>query len=112
MSWIAIDDVLGAIHHAMLNREAEGPMNVVAAEPVTNQEFTRVLASILHRPAVVPVPRFALETLFGEMADATLLASGRAVPERLIKLGYMFRYPELEKALRHVLGRSADTARV
>jgi len=105
MSWVGIDDVLGAIHHAMLNRDAEGPINVVAPEPATNREFTRVLASVLHRPAIVPVPRFALETLFGEMADATLLASERAVPERLIKLGYTFRYPELDKALRHGLGR-------
>jgi uncharacterized protein (TIGR01777 family) len=105
MSWVAIDDVLGAIHHALQNPEAHGPINVVAPQPVTNREFTQVLANVLRRPAVIPVPRLALRTLFGEMADATLLSSGRAVPERLLELGYEFRHPQLEWALRHVLGR-------
>ena len=109
MSWIGIDDVIGAIYHVMNSRDVEGPLNVVAPEPVTNREFVRTLADVLRRPSVVSAPRFALRAMFGEMADATILASDRAVPERLLSMDYHFRHPELEGALRHVLGRMPRT---
>jgi NAD dependent epimerase/dehydratase family enzyme len=81
-------------------------VNVVAPEPVTNREFTKTLGRVLGRPTVVPVPAFALRlALGGEMADETLLASLRARPGRLEEGGYAFRFPSLEEALRHLLGR-------
>ena len=107
MSWISIDDVVGGIYHAVMRREVDGPVNVVAPDAVTNREFTKTLARVLRRPAIVPVPASVLRTVFGEMADATLLSSQRAVPERLLATEYSFRHPELEIALRHVLGLTA-----
>jgi uncharacterized protein (TIGR01777 family) len=104
MSWIALDDLLGVIHHLLDRSELAGPVNAVAPTPVTNQEFTKTLGRVLRRPTVAPVPTFALRLAFGEMADAALLASTRARPERLLASGYRFRFPELEGALRHVLG--------
>jgi NAD dependent epimerase/dehydratase family enzyme len=103
MSWIAIDDAVGAILHALLNEDLRGPVNVVAPTPATNQEFTKALGSALSRPTILPMPAFAARLMFGEMADATLLASQRAAPLRLQESGYVFKYPELEGALRHVL---------
>jgi hypothetical protein len=105
MSWVAIDDVVGALHLALTSESLEGPFNLVAPEPVTNREFTRTLGRVLGRPTVAPVPAFALRLALGEMADATLLASTRVRPRRLQETGYVFRLPTLESALRHVLGR-------
>jgi uncharacterized protein (TIGR01777 family) len=105
VSWIALDDTVGAILHAIEHPSLAGPVNVSAPEPVTNAEFTATLARVLHRPAVVPVPAFALRLAFGEMGEATLLASQRMRPRRLLESGYPFRHPTLEGALRHALGR-------
>ena len=105
MSWIALDDVLGAIRHALTTDALRGPLNVVAPAPVTNAEFTRTLGRALGRPTLVPLPAFAARLALGEMADEMLLASQRAVPARLQASGYRFRYPTLEDALRAVLGR-------
>lgn len=105
MSWIALDDAIGAIHQALVTESLQGPVNAVAPAPVTNAEFTRTLARVLRRPAVFPMPGFAARLAFGEMADALLLASQRVAPSRLEASGYRFRYPELEGALRHLLGR-------
>lgn len=105
MSWIAMDDVVGALHHALMDGQVDGPVNVTSPEPVTNREFAATLGKVLHRPAVVPVPAPALRLVFGEMADVALLTSIRAVPERLREAGYAFRYPGLEGALRFELGR-------
>ncbi len=110
MSWVAIDDVLAACWRALADPGLAGLVNVVAPAPVTNREFTRVLAGVLGRPAIVPVPAFALETIFGEMATATILASQRVRPRRLEDRGHRFLFPALEQALRHVLGRAGDTA--
>ena len=107
MSWIALDDVVGAIHHALITQSLAGPVNAVAPSPVTNAEFTRTLARVLRRPAIAPVPAFALRLAFGEMADALLLAGQRVLPTRLQASGYTFRFPDLEGALRHLLGRAA-----
>ena len=105
VSWIAIDDAIGAIHHAVGTESLHGPVNAVSPAPVTNAEFTRVLARVLSRPAIFPMPAFAARLAFGEMADALLLASARVMPTRLQASGYRFRYPELEGALRHLLVR-------
>ncbi len=105
MSWIAIDDLLGAVHHALVTDGLAGPVNAVAPEPVTNEAFTKTLARVLGRPAIAPVPAFALRLLFGEIADAALLSSTRVRPGRLLATGYRFRFTDLESALRHLLGR-------
>ena len=80
MSWISIDDVVGGIQHAFATASLEGAVNFTTANPVRNAEFARALGRALHRPAVLPVPAFALRLAFGEMADATLLASQRVIP--------------------------------
>ncbi len=105
MSWIAIDDSVGAIHHAIVTESLQGPVNAVTPTPVTNAEYTRTLARVLSRPAVAPMPAFAARIAFGEMADALLLASQRVMPTRLQETGYRFKHPELDGALRHLLGR-------
>jgi uncharacterized protein len=106
VSWVAIDDAIGAVLHALATGDLRGPVNVVAPTPVTNAEFTRTLARVLRRPALVPLPAFAARLAFGEMADALLLASARVMPARLQSSGYRFRFAELEAALRHLLGRT------
>ena len=103
MSWITLDDAVGAIEHALENKALRGPVNTVAPRPVTNKEFTKAMGSALSRPTILPAPAFALRLVFGEMADATLLASQRAEPVRLKESGVVFKYPEIEGALRHVL---------
>jgi uncharacterized protein len=106
MSWIALDDAIGAIHHVVMNGRLMGAVNAVAPNPITNLEFTRTLGRVLSRPTVFPVPAAVARIAFGEMADALLLASARVLPGLLTETGYQFRYPELEGALRHLLGRS------
>lgn len=105
MSWVALDDVLGAFWRMLADERLVGPVHVTAPNPVRNAEFTDVLAAVLNRPAIIPVPEIALRAMFGEMADATVLVSQRAVPRALEQHGYRFEYPELEGALRHLLGR-------
>jgi len=106
MSWIALDDVVGAIHHTLITDELRGPVNAVAPYPVTNREFTKTLGRVLRRPTLFPMPALAARLAFGEMADELLLASTRVEPKRLLATGYAFCYPELEAALPHVLGRA------
>jgi uncharacterized protein len=104
-SWIAMDDVLGAIYHALATPSIEGAMNVTAPAPVTNLQFAKTLGKVLNRPAFVPAPAFALRLALGEMADALLLASTRVSPSILKETSYPFRFADLEVALRHLLGR-------
>ncbi|MDZ4684728.1 MAG: TIGR01777 family oxidoreductase [Planctomycetaceae bacterium] len=104
-SWIAIDDLVGAIHHCLLRDDLVGPVNATAPESATNREFTKTLGAVLHRLTILPMPAFAARLALGEMADALLLASTRVVPRRLTETGYDFRCPTLESALKHVLGR-------
>jgi uncharacterized protein (TIGR01777 family) len=104
MSWIAMDDLVGAVHHALATAAVSGPLNATAPEPVTNARFTKTLGRVLGRPTVAPVPAVALRLLFGELADAALLASCRVRPAKLLATGYLFRLPDLEGALRHALG--------
>jgi len=102
--WVHLDDVVGAILFCLDTEAAAGPLNVTAPEPVTNQEFSRALGRVLHRPAFAPVPGLAVKALYGEMA--LIVTTGqRAVPARLTELGYRFRRPELEDALRGATGR-------
>ncbi len=105
MSWIHIDDVVGVIASALSDPIYTGPLNVVTPGPVTNDDFTRTLAYVLHRPAVLPAPAWALRLAFGRMADEALLASARALPAVLIDRGYPFRFPALDGALKDVLAR-------
>jgi uncharacterized protein len=103
MSWILLDDVIGVIRAAIQSVGWRGPINVVSPNPVTNEEFTRTLARILHRPAIFPVPKTMLRFVFGEMADALLLGSQRVIPEKLVAAGYPFSHANLETALRSIL---------
>lgn len=104
-SWVALDDVVGSIAHALTNESVEGPLNVGSPNPMTNAEYTKVLGKVLGRPTVLPLPAPAARVVLGEVADALLLASQRMEPARLKDTGYAFRYPQLEGALRHLLGR-------
>ena len=103
--WIEIDDLIGAIHFCLMKDSMRGAVNLVAPGIVTNQQFTKTLGHVLHRPTFLPAPAWALRLALGEMADALLLASLRVVPERLQQVGFVFTYPELEPALRHLLGQ-------
>ena len=103
VSWVTMDDAVGAIVHAIRTQSLSGPVNVTAPNPVTNREFTRTLAHVLRKRAMLPVPGFALKMKFGQMAEELLLASCYAVPKKLTDSGYKFQYPELEGGLRHVL---------
>lgn len=103
MSWIALDDVVGIIEHALMNESLSGPVNTVTPNPVTNLEFTKTLGSVISRPTIFPIPAFGLRLAFGEMADETLLSSARVESQRLKQSGYNFLFPKLEDALRHEL---------
>lgn len=105
MSWIAIDDVVGAIHHCLTTETLSGPVNAMTPNAVTNLEFTKALGRVLKRPTILPMPGFAAKLAFGEMADALLLSSCHAKPSKLVESGYEFRCGEIEPALRHLLGR-------
>lgn len=105
MPWIAIDDVLGAVLHSIATESVSGAVNGTAPGAATNRDFTKALGRALGRPAILPMPAFAARLAFGEMADDLLLASAKVVPARLAASGYGFRHPEIEGALRHVLGR-------
>jgi len=105
MSWIALDDIIGAIRHVLERDALRGPVNAVAPAPATNAEFTRTLGRVLGRPTLVPLPAFAAHLALGEMADELLLTSQRVLPARLEASSYTFRHPTLEGALRAALGR-------
>lgn len=103
MSWVSLDDLVGVIRAALQNEALRGPVNAVSPQPVTNTAFTAALAAALHRPAIFPMPAAAARLLFGEMADALLLASARVEPARLTAAGHVFRHPTLPAALRDLL---------
>ena len=108
MSWIALDDVIGALKFALANETVKGPVNFVAPNPVRNSEFTRTLGKALSRPTLFPIPAFGVRLLFGEMGEALLLGGQRVEPERLKSSGYEFQYSQLESALRGVLQKPAS----
>lgn len=114
MSWVSIDDAIGAIHHALMTPSLSGPVNVTAPNPVTNREFTKTMGKVLLRPVIWFLPWFAtalpLKLLLGEMADEMLLGGAKVLPKRLLQSGYRFRHETLEAALRHVLGKRGQVA--
>ncbi|HEV7475949.1 MAG TPA: TIGR01777 family oxidoreductase [Pyrinomonadaceae bacterium] len=103
MSWITLDDVIGALEFALANDSLRGPVNFVAPNPVTNAEFTKALGKALSRPTLIPIPAFGVRLLFGEMGEALLLGGQRVAPKRLLSERYQFKHSQLEMALRHVL---------
>lgn len=103
-SWIHVDDVVGAILHIMRTDALQGPVNVVAPNPVTNAEFTKTLAQVLHRPGIFPLPALAAKLAFGQMANELLLASQKVEPAKLLSTGYRFLYTDLRPALENLLG--------
>jgi uncharacterized protein len=103
MSWIDVQDMVGGIHHILKNDLLQGPVNMVAPKPVMNAEFTRTLASALSRPAIFPVPKFAVKLGFGEMGETVLLGSQRVEPAQLVATGYPFRFRELRDSLTALL---------
>ncbi|MBF6353953.1 TIGR01777 family protein [Nocardia higoensis] len=108
-SWIGLDDMVDIYHRALWDDTLSGPVNAVAPNPVRNSEFTRVLARVLHRPALLPVPGFGPALLLGaEGARELAAADQRVLPSRLVAAGHSFRHPELEGALRHMLGRTGS----
>jgi uncharacterized protein (TIGR01777 family) len=103
LPWIHLDDVAGGLLYVLDHDTASGPHNLTAPTPVTNRDFSKALGRALHRPAVMPVPAIAIKLLYGEMAEI-VLEGQRAVPHKLIELGYPFRFTDLDAALNGVLG--------
>jgi uncharacterized protein (TIGR01777 family) len=101
-SWIDVQDLVGGIQH-ILRGNLAGAVNLVAPEAVTNAEFTKTLAAVLHRPAIFPMPAFAARLVFGQMGDELLLASQKVQPAKLVASGYSFRHSDLTKALQNIL---------
>ncbi len=103
LSWISIEDLSRIIVYLLKNEELSGPVNVVSPNPVTNRQFTTVLAAALRKPAILPVPAFAVRLFFGEMGRCTVLASNRVYPEKLASSSYEFLYEDLGLALEDVI---------
>ena len=112
MSWIAIDDAVHALHHLIAKSELDGAVNLVAPHAVTNRELTKALGAVLHRPTLFPLPAWIARLVLGEMADALLLCSTRALPKRLSADGFTFQYPKVVEALTHLLTRPSTLGRV
>jgi uncharacterized protein len=103
MSWIALEDAVEILRFALENGNARGPINVISPQPLQNAEFTQILARAMHRPALFPIPAFALRLALGEMADTLLLSSQRVLPQKLQQLGYHFLHSDLRTALTAIL---------
>jgi hypothetical protein len=103
--WVTVHDTVGAIHHCLMTEALSGQVNLMAPNPVPNREFTKTLGRVLWRPALMWLPRVALRAMFGDIADAVLLASMRAVPRKLLDTGFVFDHPDLEAGLRFLLGK-------
>ena len=103
MSWIDVQDMVGGIHHILKTDLVQGAVNMVAPKPVTNAEFTRTLATVLSRPAIFPMPKFAVKLAFGEMGETVLLGSQRVEPSQLVMSGYPFRFRDLRASLENIL---------
>ena len=103
MSWISLYEIGPVISHVMMHKEISGPVNFVSPEPLSNEEFSSVLARSLSRPALFPLPAFMARLLLGEMAEELLLSGAAIIPKKLKESGYVFKFPSLQEALRHVL---------
>lgn len=104
MSWIALDDLVGLLHHLLFADEVHGPVDATAPEPVSNATFVRTLGAVLHRPTVLPLPAAAVRLLFGEMGEEVLLAGARVLPRVAVASGFHFLHPDLAEAMRDELG--------
>jgi uncharacterized protein len=105
MSWIDVQDMVGAIHHILKSDLLQGPVNMVAPKPVTNAEFTKTLGRVLSRPTILPMPALAVKLAFGEMGETVLLGSQRVEPAQLVVSGYPFRFTSLRASLENLLKR-------
>jgi len=105
LAWVHIEDVIGAIRFLVENADCEGPFNVTAPEPILSKNFYNILGKTMHRPAVFPMPAFALKLILGEIATELLLPSLRVVPKKLLEAGYKFKFPDLPVALKDILPR-------
>lgn len=105
MPWIAIEDLVGMIVFALENEAVNGPMNATAPNPVTNAEFTKTLGKVLNRPTFFSVPEFAIRLMFGEMGTTLLLEGNRVIPKKAVEAGFVFRFEDLESAMRQALSR-------
>lgn len=103
MSWITLDDLVGAIYYAICQPSIAGPVNAVSPYCVTNADFTKVLGEVLHRPTFFNMPEYAVNLIFGDMGRELLLSSERVKPEKLEQAGFVYSYPQLEGALHHLL---------
>jgi uncharacterized protein (TIGR01777 family) len=103
MSWIAIDDLIRLIHFALENENLSGAVNATAPNPSTNEEFTKTLGKVLHRPTFLPVPEFAIKLMFGEMGETLLLQGQRVLPKTLQDAGFEFKFENLEDAMKEVI---------
>lgn len=103
MSWISLEDEVAIINFAIENENLRGAVNAVSPNPATNYEFTKTLGEVLYRPTILPLPEFAVSMIFGEMGDALLLASTKALPKRLLDAGFEFKYPDLKPAIEHAV---------
>ena len=103
MSWISLDDHIDVINFVLENDNMRGAINSVSPNPVTNEEFTKILGEVLYRPTFIPVPEFAVHFAFGEMGETLLLGSIKAIPKRLEDAGFKFKFPELKKAIENAV---------
>jgi uncharacterized protein (TIGR01777 family) len=103
MSWLALEDIIAIYNRVLEDESMRGALNAVAPNPVTNEEFTKALGSVLYRPTILPLPEFAVNLIFGEMGNALLLDSTRVIPKRLEQAGFKFRFTDLTTAINHEL---------
>jgi uncharacterized protein len=103
MSWIAIDDVVNIFHFVLENDSLDDAVNVTAPNPAKNKDFTDTFGEVLHRPTFIPIPAFAIKTLYGEMGERILLEGQKVLPKKLQDAGFEFKFPNLKEALAHVL---------
>jgi len=106
ISWITLDDVVRAIEYILDHKDIKGPVNIVAPNPVSNREFTKMLGCALNRPVILRIPSWAIQVAYGEMGKELLLMSTRALPWRLLMSGFDFKFPYLQDGLKHVLGKN------
>jgi hypothetical protein len=106
MAWTSLDDVVYSFYHIIATESLDGPVNIVSPAPLTNAEFTKQLGKAIHRPTIVPVPAFAIKTLFGEMGEAALLEGSLVEPSKLRTSGYQWTHSSLVEAVRFELGKS------
>ena len=106
MSWVDLDDTVGAIWHCMENETLEGPINVVAPEAISNKQFTKAYSKAVGMPNFIPAPKFILANFLGEMAECLMLSSIKCVPKKLLESGFEFKYPTIRESLNHQLDSS------